>query len=318
MQPKPPLSVWVISLLVTLITFILLAIPYKEEGTPIIIEHSLSSPITDSSCVVLFIGSSMTNSAIADSSFFLKQAKLTNRNLSIIKLGVSGAIYDTWNNNQLVQTYIQQFSPDILFIEDQSFLFRVHPFHEDKRSLFTIFFSNAFYHFNNNIFLARSFLADKFFQKYTAIKYFRRDDDEVKKNKEKAIIKEYESKQDEIYTDSINYKLIPRTVRAFQESPKLNDLLIRLANENTSIILLEVPRPSFIKKIFLNKKQKVAINKLMLDYQKIIPLSYSKCDLSLNTSYFRDRNHLNRKGRLIYSEWLCDQILKQTASTCTN
>lgn len=100
-------------------------------------------------------------------------------------------------------------------------------------------------------------------------------------------------------------------VRPFSDHPKVKPYLQRLRAAGVKIIMVQIPRPAATDTLIHSGDKERAFLNVMDQYKRNYQMSYWNYPYLLPFSYFYDKGHLNKRGRILYSGWLYAKLEKE-------
>lgn len=245
---------------------------------------------------VISIGSSLVASAVARDSFFNQQFQRTGKPIVAHRIFFPGANYTFLEDPHLL-AFLEKVQPDLLCLEDQTFLFQ-----EGKLDMVwpRPFFSDLHHTFVHNLNTLKHLLLPAYFSEpgFDGIV-----DSTLTFDTDYAMLDSMIAPE-----DSLDYQITERSIRRKNSIRRFNTLLDDLSEKGTQVAVINLARPAPVEKIHLSEAWKVRRDALVRQYQQSLNLEYWSFPEELPFRYFWDLDHMNGKGRRVYSEWLSGKI----------
>ncbi len=111
---------------------------------------------------------------------------------------------------------------------------------------------------------------------------------------------------DSSLTTNVNWHVL-----SFHDHPEVKPYLKKLRAAGVKILLIQIPRPGATDRILHSGEKEKELLKVVELYKHNYQMSYWNYPDYLPFSYFYDKGHLNKKGRLLYSKWLYAKLEKE-------
>ncbi|MBT8219394.1 MAG: hypothetical protein KJP00_06205 [Bacteroidia bacterium] len=258
--------------------------------------RNLSEEIAESNdnhCLVLVLGSSLTDEGIKNNIYFHDKFKAQNKNIIVKKIILKGSHKEKFITSKKVLDSIISLKPDLICLEEATFVTA------NQRSL-----SKWIHDFNYgvNSFKDIKVLGTINFTNLTTNSTFERENEN----------------ENIVVGDTSRYFQNTPNLRPIVELELFTSYLKRFRNSGTDIVFLDVQRAGAFP---TNKKTDLFIqnrsewfeifqsqfNSQYWDYEGVIPFSH-----------YRDFGHLNKPGCEIYSSWLFNMIDSHFTDQCSN
>lgn len=300
MQKFSPLKVWVIVGLLFTITQITLLIIYqvqikdKISAKNLIARRELKQAIdlvdytvqhwdSTKKLSVIVIGSSLVDVGI-DCNEYLD--KYTKQSMQIHKIAVHGSqVLKVLKENNFFKT-LQNLKPDLLLIEADVILY-------DRKAKNEIFLANLI---DNNLIATRYLLNMDY--RFNLLNF--KPCQDIEKQSKIKNIRNVKS----VLTEQ-------RKINSFEKLSFVNQEIQKFQQVGTKVFLLHLPKASIIEQNIHNSKTALEFDNLLNIYNQNLGVKYWKFPNSLSFDYYLDGDHLNYKGRQIYTKWLVEHITKE-------
>jgi len=112
--------------------------------------------------------------------------------------------------------------------------------------------------------------------------------------------------------DTLNQDIEERTVKKMEHIRYTFDDLEMLKKAGIKVVIIETPFPAQIEKQLHSPALNKNLERLKKEFKNKFDIDYWEYTGSpMYYKYFVDGGHLNPEGRLIYTEWLLEKILKE-------
>lgn len=275
----PPLKVWIITLSIFGVLFIVTTILSQKKAAYIFtktVEYAFTRENeSPNSMRIVFIGSSLLTNALSDNSIInsLRQEKV--KPIDIVKIGIPRAVLKDYLTNECFIKKIIEYEPDLILIQESIL-------QKQKINLLL----------NLKFVLSRKDLVEIWNGTYSVFNEAR-----IQSVSHSNVFKDSAEVNPTSYFDLIDFDSNVEILEEFMKRTL-----------DPSIVIAEVPLPWVIERArntILKSSNYSDIKKSIAEKYKISFLSF---DQPLYYEYFYDRTHMNNFGERIYTRWLLDQL----------